>query len=330
MSAGMRRFIFIALAALIGALMLTGCRDNPDVLAKVEAARERNDGPPIWVVTDPESDLGKLYIFGAVHILPKDFDWQRPDFINIFNKSGTVFFEIPRDAASESRAAVITARDGFFSGSRRLPDLLDGYNQKRLVAATLNMGLRDGALDRFQPWLAADMIALAALDEAGLSSEFGADTALHEMAKRQGKYTLYLETIDEHLSGSAVLSQDLQLADLIATFDTMDAMATQTRLMNSAWASGNAAYIETDILTPLRAKAPDYYDALFTRRNERWAGVLENFVKGGDEGLAVVGVGHMLGAGNLGEQLELRGLTVKRHYAFLGNNVIKTVPLDMK
>lgn len=326
----MKRILSICLITIIAALPLAACRDNPDVLAKVEAARERNDGPPIWVVTDPKSDLGRLYIFGAVHILEEEADWLRPDLTDIFNKSGTVFFEVARDEAAQNRAAIITARDGYQTGTRLLPDSLDGYNAKRLVAATLNADLPDGSLDRFAPWLAADMLALATLEKAGLSGAYGADKTLHDMAKARGKYTLYLETMDEHLAGSAVLSPALQEADLITTLDTLDTMAEQTRLLNAAWKSGNAAYIDTEILAPLRAKAPDYYDALFTRRNERWAVTLSDFVTGGDSGLAIVGVGHMLGEGSLIEKLEARGLSVKRHYAFMGKNVIKTIPIDMK
>lgn len=325
----MIRFIFMCFAALLPALVLAGCRDNPDVIAKVEAARARNDGPPIWVVTKPGPDIGKLYIFGSVHILPKDFDWQKPDLTEIFNKSGTVFFETPQDKAAQNEAAVIIARNGYYSAPKSLPDVLDGYNQTRLMAATLDAGLDAGALDKFQPWLAADMLSLATLEKAGLSGAHGADNMLHAKAKARGKYIRYLETTKAHYEATEVLSPRLQKAGLIDTLDSLSDMAEQTRLLNTAWASGNAKYIEIDILAPLRAGAPEYYDALFTRRNERWAAVLDDFVDGGDEGLAVVGVGHMVGEGSLAEKLEARGLTVKRHYAFLGENVIKTIPLDM-
>jgi len=322
------RRVFV-LAAIFAGPLIAACSDNPDVRAKVDAARARNDAPPIWVVTDPNNALGKLYIFGAVHILPEGFDWMREDLEAAFNQSGTLFFEAPRDEAAQNRAAVITAGNGYYSPPQTLPDILDGYNRRRLVAATLNAGLPDGALDSYQPWLAADILAIAALEEAGMSGSHGADQALHDRAAAQGKYTRYLETIDEHLAGSAILPPTLQKSELITTIDRLDDLARQTALMNAAWVSGNTDYIDSEILAPLRAKAPEYYEALFTRRNERWAETLAPFVKDGGEGLAVIGIGHMLGDGNLAQQLETRGLIVKRHYAFLGNNVIKTVPLDM-
>jgi len=88
--AGMIRFFTIIMTAVLMAVFLPACSDDPQVRAKVDAARARNDAPPIWIITDPQNDIGTLYIFGAVHILPEDFDWLRPDLTAAFNSAGTV------------------------------------------------------------------------------------------------------------------------------------------------------------------------------------------------------------------------------------------------
>lgn len=323
----MIRYLTLLVACL---LLLMGCRNDPGVVAKVEAARARNDGPAIWKVSAPDVDgAGTLFLYGSVHILPKDLDWQRDDLREILSGAGTVFFETSHDEASLLRAEVIRARDGFYSGSESLPDQLDGYNRTRLFAAVLNAGFEDGALDSYRPWLAADTLALAALEQAGLTGGNGADAAIHDMATAQGKYIQYLETIDEHLSASTILPERLQKAELIKTLDEIDSLASQTRRLNSAWAAGNTGWINAELMEPLKAKAPNYYDALFVRRNEAWAARLAPFVTEGGNGLAVAGVGHMLGEGSLLKQLQSRGLTVERHYAYRGQNVIKTIDLDM-
>lgn len=311
-------------------LLLSGCRNDPDVMAKVEAARARNDGPAIWKVSAPDIDgAGTLYLYGAVHILPRELDWQRDDLREILSGAGTIFFETPQDEASLLRAEVIRARDGFYSGSETLPDQLDGYNRTRLFAAVLNAGFEDGSLDSYRPWLAADTLALATLEQAGLTGGNGADAVIHDMATAQGKYIQYLETIDEHLSASTILPQRLQKAELIKTLDDLDDLPAQTRRLNAAWESGNAGWINAQLMEPLKVQAPDYYNALFVRRNVAWAGRLAPFVSEGGNGLAVVGIGHMLGEGSLIEQLQSRGLIVERHYAYRGQNVIKTIDLDM-
>ena len=317
----------LALACVMG---VAACRDNPDVTAKVDAARARNDGPPIWKVTAPDIDAGgQLYVYGALHILPQDLDWKKPDLEGVLTGAGTVFFEAPRDENALLRADVIRARDGFYSAGVTLPDKLDGYNRARLFAAVINAGLKDGALDSYQPWLAADVLALSALEAAGLTGGNGADAVIFAQASAQGKYIRYLETMDEHLGASVILPERLQIQELVKTLDDLDSLAEHTHLLNTAWASGNARYIDEVLLEPLRAKAPEYYEALFARRNAAWSTLLTPFVTDGGNGLAVVGIGHLLGEGSLIEQLELSGLTVERYYAHRGENVIKTIDLDM-
>ncbi len=319
---------FLILALAIGALALPACKNDPVVSAKVDAARTRNDGPPIWKVTANNQEGGILYLYGAVHILPESIDWQKDDMKAVLTGAGTVFFEAPQDKDALALAAIITARDGYYSGSITLPDQLDGYNQKRLFAATLNMDLPDGSLDHMRPWLAADVLALAALEKDGLTGARGADQTLHALARRAGKHIRYLEDMESHFAASAILSPDVQLQDFIQTLDSLDALPAQTRQLNAAWASGNTAYIEAAITAPLAKAAPDYYAALFTTRNRAWADTLAPFVKTGGNGMAVIGVGHLLGEDSLPQILKVRGLKAERYYAYKGENVIKTIDLD--
>lgn len=318
------------LGLLFSSLIVTACSNDPDVIAKVEAARSRNDGPPIWKVTDRVNrDAGVLYLYGAVHILPEGLEWMRPDLDKILNDAGTVFFEAPYDEAARNAADVITARDGYYHSGESLPDRLDGYNKQRLFAATLNANLPDGSLTNMRPWLAADMLALSTLENAGLTGANGADHTLHSLAKSRGKYVRYLETMEVHMSASAVLSDSLQLRDLIYTLDSLDTLDESTERLNAAWLRGDAAFIANNINAPLLEAAPDYYAALFTRRNEAWAETLTPFIRNGGNGLAVIGVGHLTGEYSLVQQLRSKSLTVERFYAYRGENVIKTIDLDM-
>ena len=75
---------------------LSGCSPNGEGLATVTPcrarcsnARDRNEGPAIWVAKDFDSTL---YLFGTVHLLPDDLDWQREDMREAFSEAGTVFF----------------------------------------------------------------------------------------------------------------------------------------------------------------------------------------------------------------------------------------------
>ena len=138
------------------ALALMGCSDAPIISGaddKVAAARERNDGPAIWTVTDFDSTL---YLYGTVHLLPSDLDWQKDDMRAAFKEAGTVFFEVDTGTDGQIQAAVLTTSLGMRSDGLRLSDRLDSYQLKLLDAAAHNGDITLAALDSMQPWLASE------------------------------------------------------------------------------------------------------------------------------------------------------------------------------
>lgn len=315
--------ILIAFLSLSVSLVSCGATD-PDVQAKIDAARARNDGPPMWRVRGDDS---LLYLFGTVHLLPEDFDWQRDDMRAAFDKAGTVFFETSSDEAAIARAQVITAADGYYSGRQRLTQRLGGYEQKLLFAATLNAGLKDGALDKMQPWLAADTLSFAELNAAGMHKRFGADAVLLSRAKARGKYIRYLEDMDAHLAATRVLPERLQLDALREAMQSAGELTVQTQAFNKEWARGNARYIASQI-APLKQGMPDYYDALFTHRNTQWTEQFADFLDTGGTGFAAIGTGHLVGPDSVVDMLKDKGFNVERYYAYRGDNVIKTIDLS--
>jgi len=116
----------------------------PGVSDRVDAARERNDGPAIWTVTDFDSTL---YLYGTVHLLPSDLDWQKDDMRAAFKEAGTVFFEVDTGTDGQIQAAVLTTSLGMRSDGLRLSDRLDSYQLKLLDAAAHNGDITLAALD---------------------------------------------------------------------------------------------------------------------------------------------------------------------------------------
>lgn len=314
---------FLTLFAFAAMLSACGAAD-PDVQAKIDAARARNDGPPIWKASHQDS---VLYIYGTLHLLPADLDWQRSDMRSAFDAAGTVFFETSQDEAAVSRAQVITAADGYYSSGETLTRRLNGYEQKLLFAATLNAGLKDGALDKMQPWLAADTLSFAELSASGITAENGADSYLLDQAKARGKNIRYLEDMDAHLAATRVLPQHVQLEALREAMQSAGDLTEKTNTLITEWARGNTHYIQTDITEPLKQRSPEYYEALFTKRNAAWALSFDEFLKSGESGFAAVGVGHLVGPDSLIQMMQDNGYKVERYYAYRGDNVIKTIDL---
>ncbi|MFB9372750.1 TraB/GumN family protein [Algimonas porphyrae] len=312
-----------------GLLILMACDQVPitdGAARKVSEARERNDAPAIWRLQDEDSTL---YLFGTVHLLPDDLNWQRDDMREAFAASGTVFFEADNEGAAALRAQALATRLGLRTDGRRLTDTLDNYQSNLLEAVANNGALDLAALDAMQPWLAGEFLTLSAAQGEGLSANLSADEALKSRAARSGKNVVYFETPEDQIRQIADLPETVQLELLTNTMERFDDMGPGLRRIAEDWAVGDVAALERDLTTPLATAPAGYREAIFLDRHERWADRLDRFMQGSGTGFVAVGTSHLVGDGSLIDALEARGYDVARHLAFLGEDVIRPANLDL-
>lgn len=311
--------------SILLALTLIACSDAPIISGvddKVNAARERNDGPAIWRVEDFNSTL---YLYGTVHLLPSDLDWQKDDMRGAFKEAGTIFFEVDTGTDGQIQAAVLTTSLGMRQDGLRLSDNLDSYQLKLLDAAAHNGKLSIAALDSMKPWLASEFLTVAAATNAGLSPELSADDALKSRARREQKNIIYLETIEDQIRVSADQPQSLQLSLLTETLEGFSSLGDDLISVAKAWAVGGTDYLTREMVVPMKSKSPIFYDALITQRNQKWTAEFVKFMEGSGTGFAAVGTSHLLGDDSVIEMLRDQGYEVSRYYAFQGDDVINPI-----
>lgn len=311
-------FPFIALA-------LMACGETPVISGvddRVNAARDRNDGPAIWTVKDFDSTL---YLYGTVHLLPSDLDWQKDDMRGAFKEAGTVFFEVDTGSDGQVQAAVLTTSLGMRQDGLRLSDNLDSYQLKLLDAASHNGKLSLAALDSMKPWLASEFLTVAAATNAGLSPELSADDALKSRARREQKNVIYLETIEDQIRVSADQPLSIQLSLLTETLEGFNNLGDDLINIAKAWAVGGTDYLTREMVVPMKSKSPIFYDALITQRNQKWSAQFVKFMEGSGTGFAAVGTAHLLGEDSVIEMLREQGYEVSRYYAFQGEDVINPI-----
>ena len=61
----------------------------------------------------------------------------------------------------------------------------------------------------------------------------------------------------------------------------------------------------------MKAKAPRLYRRLVTNRNRAWVATIEGLLKGSEQALIVVGVGHLVGPDSVPAMLRRRGFAVE-------------------
>lgn len=301
--------VFTSLAMSLLAVSLTACNQGGNVKDKVAASHARYDGPAMWKVTDADSTL---YLFGTVHLMQPDINWQRRDMQAAFDDVGTVFFETPDDDKSALQTSILQRQYGLYPAGEKLSDHLDGINYNRLTAAAYNAEVPLARLERFKPWLAGDILVVAGADKAGLRYENSADAQMRIKAKQSDKNIRALDDIDTYFNAVAKQSDLVQIQAFEQTIRNFNTLVADTKMANAAWLIGNTQMLERDLMAPAELRSPELYAALFTKRNDKWTNTLDDFMGGDSNAMVVVGIGHMLGVEGLPMLLEDRGYKVER------------------
>lgn len=316
-------FAFLTAALFAGCAPSDGQRTaNEAVAQRVNEARARNDGPAIWVAKDFDSTL---YMFGTVHLLPDDLDWQRQDMRDAFAESGTVFFEVDTSPEQQVDATVLTTELGLRSDGLRLSDRLDNFQKNVMEAAANNGDLTIAALEGMQPWLASEYLTFAAAQNAGLSAELSADEALKSRAAREGKNIIYLESLETQIRASADLPEYIQIEILTETMERFNSLGQEATDIAEQWSIGGTDYLTETLIGPMKARPPEIFNSLLRDRNRAWSSTLTRFMEDSGTGFVAVGTAHLLGEQSLLSELREQGYSVQRYYAFKGENVIDTV-----
>jgi len=324
-------FKFSALfSAIIALFFLSACNNGsgPTVSVddRVAQARARNDGPAIWKVSDYDSEL---YLFGTMHLLPKDLNWMKDDLRDVMQKAGTVYFEVDTTEKGRINATVLSAQLGFRKDGLRLADSLDNYQLKLLDAVANNGNIPLASLDSMKPWLASEYLTFTAAEEAGLSADLAADEALKSLAMRQQKNILYLEDVEDQIRATADLPEGLQLEILTETMEGFSDLGRQLNRLAQGWSVGQTDFLTQKMIDPLKTDAGEMYHSVLVDRNEKWAKTLIRHLEGSGTSVAAVGVAHLLGEDSLIADLEEAGYKVERYYAFMGENVISPTELTI-
>lgn len=302
-------FIRMSLCAVLGAALLMSCGQGASIDERVAGARKRNDGPAIWKITDLDSTL---YLFGTVHLLPDGADWQRNDMRAAFDEVGTVYFETPDDAKANLEATLLQQTYGLYDSGERLTDYLDNSALNALTAAVHNVDLRYGVIVSFKPWLAADILSLAAAEAAGFKAGNSADAVLRVRAANDGKVIKYLDDMRTYIEAVALLPDYIQIESLEGTIRNFDNIGKDIKTVNAAWIVGNTDMLDAELIRATQKKSPEMYKVLFTDRNAKWAQVLDQFMMGDSNAMAVVGIGHLLGEHSLPIHFRELGYDVER------------------
>ena len=294
------KFLQRGLAALGIAALASGA-----TLAEPASAKGR---PALWRVSDKDTTV---YLFGTIHLLPKDYAWRTPAFDKAVAGSQSLVVETIVDTGNPMALAAEMARISTSPGLPPIASRVASDKRARLEAAIAKTGVPRAAFDRMESWAAAFVLLGTQFQSLGLSGEAGVETVLRSAFTQAGKPVGQLETNSEQLGLFDQLPESAQLSLLEGAIEAPGEMRGQFNAMLAAWASGDVQEIGETFNEDL-AGSPALREALLRRRNVNWTRWIQRRLASPGSVLVAVGAGHLAGADSVIAMLERDGYRVRR------------------
>lgn len=294
------KFLRRGLAALGIAALASGAS-----LAEPASARVR---PALWQVSDRDTTV---YLFGTIHLLPKDYAWRTPAFDKVVAGSQTLVVETIVDTSNPLALAGEMARLGFRPGLPPLASRVPPAKRALLQAAIAKTGVPRATFDRMETWAAAFVLLGTQFKDLGLTGEAGVETVLRSTFTEAGKPVGQLETNAEQLGLFDTLPEAAQLSLLEGALDAPGGMRGEFHSMLAAWGRGDVKQIGATFNEDLSG-SPELREALLRRRNVNWAQWIQRRMATPGSVLVAVGAGHLAGADSVISMLKRDGYRVRR------------------
>lgn len=286
--------------AMLGVAALASGAATP-----AEAATGR---PALWQVSDRDTTV---YLFGTIHLLPKDYAWRTAKFDKAVAGSQTLVIETIVDNKNPQALAGELARLGFRSGLPPLLQRVPPAKRASLQAAIAKTGIPPVAYDRMETWAAAFMLLGTQFKDLGLTGEAGVESILRNSFTLAGKPVGQLETNSEQLGLFDTLPENAQRSLLEGAIDSPTEMRSQFDQMLSAWTRGDVAGIGATFNDDLSG-SPELREALLKRRNVNWTRWIQRRLASPGSVFVAVGAGHLAGPDSVVSMLQRDGYRVRR------------------
>ena len=255
----------------------------------------------LWRITNARAPF---YLLGSVHALQRTDYEKAPEVEQAVKQCQLILFEV--DPKQEQTFAKKLGEAARLPRGQQIRGKISPKTYDYLRKITVN-GMAEW--QHLYPWAIAMLLDYPAL--RGVSSIYGVDNHVAEMARRYSKRTGGIETVDEHVrvfSDMHMIEGEVYL--LQALVHAAEA-SPQFRLDVAAWKSG-----ETNRLYAMHVKriteAPTVYWRLLDQRNAKWIPRLESAIKSGTPTLVVAGALHFSGPRSVIALLQKRGYKIEQ------------------
>jgi len=289
------------LLGALGVATLTGAALAPQ-------AAEARQAPALWSVSDADTTV---YLFGTIHLLPDNYQWQTPALQKAVSNSQELVIETIIDEKNPQALVSTLMQLGLSPNLPPIQDRVPPAKRAALAAAIAKSGVPPQAFDRMKTWAAAFMLLGNQFRDMGLKNGQGVEPVLKSEFTAEGKPIDQLETNAEQLGFFNGLPEDAQRSLLEGAIEASTSTKSEFQGMLRAWQRGDVNAIARTFNHDLSA-TPALRDALLRKRNANWSHWIESRMQKPGSLMIAVGAGHLAGPGSVVDLLQKDGYTVRR------------------
>ena len=262
----------------------------------------------LWKVSEGDKSI---FLLGSIHYLRKENYPLNQAILDAFDASDRLVLEIdlqntPADAAQRLTLDKAIYRDG--------SNLAQNVSQETYQLASkraAELGIDMQVVQPMKPWFVAMTMLAVKLQRMGLDPKLGVDHHLAERAKRDGKPTSGLETLEFQLGIFDQLSKREQELMLRETAGELERIDKNVKDIVESWLKGDGERLAALLLAGMR-QYPELQQKLVIERNRRWLDQIAKLVEQGSNAMVVVGAAHLVGQEGIVDMLKARGLSVEQ------------------
>lgn len=270
-------------------------------------ARPAGPRPALWKVADKDTTI---YLFGTIHLLPKNLQWRTPELDAAIAASDTLFLET--EVGDDVMASAQTMMKlGFSPGLPPIAERVPAEKRDAFRKAVAEAGVPEKALDRMETWAAALTLLALNFRKMGLDPEAGVERSLASSHNGTRKPVRGLETVEQQFGYFDSLSEPAQRALLVSMIDDPAQARSEFQAMLNAWKSGDTDAIARTFDSET-ALSPELRDVLMKKRNQVWADWVAKRLGQPGTIMVAVGAGHLAGKDSVQRLLQARGLMARR------------------
>ena len=262
----------------------------------------------LWEVS---KDNHSIYLLGSIHYLRKENFPLHKSIIDAFDGSKRIVLEIDLNRISPGVAQKVTLDKAVYRDGQTLQQNVSQETYQLAEQRASKLGIDMRVMAPMKPWFVALTLAAIKFQQIGLDPNLGVDHYLAERAKRSGKSTGGLETLEFQIGLLDQLSKRDQESLLRETVVELDLLDTNINQIVQAWLKGDSDSLEALLLAGMK-EYPEVHEKIIVDRNRRWVPQIEKIFAQGDGAMVVVGAAHLIGKDGVIEMLKARGYRLEQ------------------